>query len=562
MPAIELTTFVDVLCILAADKTNGSLELNNHFLTYVANTARMPPNFDTVREYNKKKLNAQIEKRIDTTTLESEKLLAAKKHAAEQEKREQLFREKLPSFNMNTRDSKKIKAVEAAASSGSVNSLNYLIENQKADITANDETRNLLEFAINNAEVKSYLLNPEKKRWQRFNDGTSDFLAHVAAGRTDLVKDMFAKNNNLICDSNLRYQNAFYWAHITQNQAMKILLQQLGRNYVAANVLTQDWGNLANYYACMGHYHAKTQENTQLALSEFEKSISFYTKTKLYNQLADVQRHCGNLHAANAKKMKDEAAVLTYQTSIKCYKRALANFNKDLSNKLPFQDKKIDSILRNIAECYYELENIYMTRGDNYLRNLEYGNALEGGYEPAAKCGEEALAAVAAISHRLAKDQKSLTDCSNLLVLTTGICSQLHSELEKGDGTLSEQAVNYHHMLSQKYLERRNSFLPEEQEENVESAQTVNAHPVLKSASPTTVKQAFFNSTQPGNQLVTHIKNTHQKEENTVPWRCYQAVSSYITSLLLWKEKSSSILPASDSMNPENGITIRIGSTG
>ena len=114
-------------------------------------------------------------------------------------------------LNLNHKGSKGLRPVEAAARFGSVSSLKYLIEELQVDISTDQNISNLAELALLNPNlaVRDYILDPEKKLWHRFKDDTTDFMAHVLAGRYKLVSTLLTDHPDKICDYNIRHQNVF-----------------------------------------------------------------------------------------------------------------------------------------------------------------------------------------------------------------------------------------------------------------------------------------------------------------------------------------------------------------
>lgn len=85
-------------------------------------------------------------------------------------------------------------ALDCAAENGRYDSFIYLLEQAHTTIDYQSRDTNLLEFAlyaslakINNQntkgkEIAAYLMDPERRLWERFNDGTTELHIAAAAG--------------------------------------------------------------------------------------------------------------------------------------------------------------------------------------------------------------------------------------------------------------------------------------------------------------------------------------------------------------------------------------------
>jgi hypothetical protein len=334
-----------------------------------------------------------------------------------------------------------IKPVEAAAKKGSVSSLDYLIFKKQADISADETRPNLLELALTNPRMIRYLTWPELELWKKFNDGTSDFLRAVIAGRISTVMMFLNANPNRIYDANIRYQNAFYWAKQIRNVAMQKFLADYGNQYLLDNIAAENWINVANYYACQGHYLAFSRpENLQIAIEAFDKSISAYQKAfsetdspvddaplkKLY---AIALKTWGDLRCKQIKEPTN-AAFAVYEKCLTYYSEALVQLKDVYSTAMsPIDQRLIENILKKMAECNHALNTIYYHQGSALLQESQFELAIQTGFEKSVFFAEQAVSIVRAVSQISNQNMPVLEDYNNRLALSYGTIGSLYSSL-------------------------------------------------------------------------------------------------------------------------------------
>ena len=114
------------------------------------------------------------------------------------------------------------KPANAAATTGSLSTLKYLIEECAADIDAKDSD-NLFICALKRPEHLRYLTNPRFKIYEKFNDGTNDLSAAIMRGDGVYIRKTIPIGYKPI---NLRSKEApaltrlFFWVGISGNQAL------------------------------------------------------------------------------------------------------------------------------------------------------------------------------------------------------------------------------------------------------------------------------------------------------------------------------------------------------
>jgi hypothetical protein len=106
--------------------------------------------------------------------------------------------------------------VNAAAMTGSISTLKYLIEECRPNLDANGGD-NLFVLALTQPHHLIYLADPKLKIYQKFNDGTNDLSAAVVRGDIDFIGKAIPINHkpiNLQSKEQPFLTRLFYWAGI------------------------------------------------------------------------------------------------------------------------------------------------------------------------------------------------------------------------------------------------------------------------------------------------------------------------------------------------------------
>jgi hypothetical protein len=300
-------------------------------------------------------------------------------------------------INLNQRGSKGLRPVEETAISGNATMLRFLIEVCGVDISADEDTPNLVERASANPKAREYLLNTNDKLWQRFNDGTTDFLAHVMAGRLGAAEILVESNPQLIFDKNIRFQNAFHWCHLLKINAA--WLHASAESYFQQNLLQGRWADLARYHGCMGHFNRLQLPNRpNVAFIQYDLSVEYFRKAlqncsrqqeayQLTIELATALLFCGRMHL-QMRVGNSDAAAHSIATSEICLNKAIKIMRSLPKESLSSNRYLFDSLLREHAENCFLLDDICYAIGDSLSFHLL--DAIEF-YKKSISYGEEAV---------------------------------------------------------------------------------------------------------------------------------------------------------------------------
>ena len=109
-----------------------------------------------------------------------------------------------------------------AAQSGSLATLQYLIEEEKADLNATDDKHNLLYWAQSNpfSEVLDYVSDPKNKLIEKFNDGTNHLHAAVIKADIPRIDELLSTQPELIQAQNKQGETALFLAALGGTQTL------------------------------------------------------------------------------------------------------------------------------------------------------------------------------------------------------------------------------------------------------------------------------------------------------------------------------------------------------
>jgi hypothetical protein len=371
------------------------------------------------------------------------------------------FIHKQDDFNLNDRGSKGLTVVETAAMSGSVSSLRYLIEDCEVDIKADEDTPNLVERALKNPAARAYLLNPETFLWLRFNDGTTNFLAHVMAGRLKEAQNILEENPNHICDHNIRFQNALHWSQLTnENEAW---MKDNAEKYFQQNYQHSHFTNLARFHACMGHFNRLRFPNKPEAASrQFDLSLESYKKAiatcsrlqdayGLKIELATNLLFCGRMHVL-MKGSNLNAATFAIKASEECLNDAIKIMRSLPKDLVTANSYLYDALLREHAENCFMLDDIFYANGDSL--SLELLDAIDF-YKKSVSYGEEAVRSADEISNKTPKDQAYMKKYCDKLSMSYGAIEACHRILSKR----KTDAAKFHKEEKDRYAKIASDFL-------------------------------------------------------------------------------------------------------
>lgn len=201
------------------------------------------------------------------------------------------------------------QAIEFAAQSGSVQTLEYLIA-QGAELDASNKyKKNLMHWAVDNSpEMIEYIANPNNKIIEKFNDGTTYFHAAIVAGRLREVMDNLNDDPTLAYSSNQKKQSALYWSIISeQPEITAVLIKNL---MLSATGPEQYSHNIEHIYQCAEFLFKKCNEK--------KAAIHLLKKLDLY-----LAPSIGNV----TELMNLHITLASYYISFTDYKAASAHYS-------------------------------------------------------------------------------------------------------------------------------------------------------------------------------------------------------------------------------------------
>jgi hypothetical protein len=415
----EEQLFINALCVLAANKNNGAEDIQNFLSGSLLNTFLNTNNLSALI-YNEPGF-------IDLKpagNIQDENPLAVAR--------------------------KKLRLVEFAAESGSLSTLQFIIEELHVDLSAVAGQPNLAERALSNSvEVRDYLLDPQAKRWLKFNDGTTDLLAHIIAERFQDALDILNENPDKICQMNNRNQNIFYWCKIItvfiqrssntapeKNNRYQIALDyetKLKRRadyYQTSNTISKNFYNLSCHHASLGHFHyLQEMTNYQLALEQFKLSFLYFKMAFSNGNLIEKPAHeilraaltaqlfCGRISMHITKTMNAAGKRTGLLVSAGFYQEALEMVNTLQSEFQIFIKDIRDNLLREYAETLYQLDNSYMESADRFTHPEDFMLALHD-IEKSICYGEKAKSSLEKISTLSKNDLATMTKCQDKLMMS------------------------------------------------------------------------------------------------------------------------------------------------
>ncbi len=371
-------------------------------------------------------------------------------------------------INLNERGEKGLRVVETAAQSGSVSTLRYLIEVCKVDISADQDTPNLVERALGNPEARDYLLNPDTHLWHCFNDGTTDFLAHVMAGRLAPAQAILEANPQQICDKNLRFQNALHWSHLVKQNLD--WFKTRAETFLLQNSQPAHWSNIARHYACMGHYKRLQFPNRpSAALMQFDLSIHNFKKALVTSphpqesyflkiDLATVLLYSARMHLL-MKSGNADAAVHSIAASDNGLNEAIKLMRTLPKDLLHAHSHLFDNLLREHAENCFLLDDICYATGDGLSHEIL--DAVEF-YKKSVSCGEEAVRSADEITKKTATDTAAMIKYCDKLFMSYGALVTCHKSLAQRIGPNDK----FHKDECARYDKIANTFLNRAKDES------------------------------------------------------------------------------------------------
>jgi ankyrin repeat protein len=121
------------------------------------------------------------------------------------------------------------RPVAFVAQSGNLDNFKFLVEEMHASLDAQPEFElfNLLQWTHDfhaAAEIKAYLLDPEKKLWLQFNDGMGELQLAAYLGQCNVVENLLDQDPERICEMTLKRYTPLYWANLGEQAEMQALL--------------------------------------------------------------------------------------------------------------------------------------------------------------------------------------------------------------------------------------------------------------------------------------------------------------------------------------------------
>ena len=118
------------------------------------------------------------------------------------------------------------KPIDFAAQSGSLATLQYLIEEAKASVVASDVEPNILSWARVNPfpEVLQYIIDPKHDLLKQFKDGTTEWHAAVIKGDGKWIQDLLSTAPHLLSATDIRGESALSLAVVLGRSSLVHLI--------------------------------------------------------------------------------------------------------------------------------------------------------------------------------------------------------------------------------------------------------------------------------------------------------------------------------------------------
>jgi hypothetical protein len=216
---------------------------------------------------NKKRLNSSARSLADPLTQEFCNIVSDEKKC---KINIQLFLQQHPDFDINTTaTSSGVRPVHYALQYGSLNSIQFLVEDLIADLTIINYYSNFM-LIQHKPEVKKYIF--EKKLWNKLGDGTTDLHGYAWAGKFDLIVAELTKDPHRISELNDDNKSIFNWA----SKSIKENLNMWGQHY-STSLSTTDNVRQRNYFYCLAY--------TELNERHFSNSTAYFLEAFSHHAL-------------------------------------------------------------------------------------------------------------------------------------------------------------------------------------------------------------------------------------------------------------------------------------
>lgn len=272
-------------------------------------------------------------------------------------------------------------AIEYAAQSGSIETVQYLLQ-KGANIDASDGRENIFYWAsFNTADVMQYLTNPENQILEKLKDKTTYFHALILEGNEEQVITELVEIPELITQANNKGQTAIFWAYLYKNEAileflLNMLAIQMDTNASTYKILALNTYQLSQIERTFNDAISlleKTIENLKALPSTDKLEMAQINLTFLITFL-----YIENKNQELGEKYHSKFTELCTEFTMKLKKRLESNKHIPI-NELEKEIKKIPNRLNAIEELIARLHLARQTiqRGIQCVpKNYDFYNAL------------------------------------------------------------------------------------------------------------------------------------------------------------------------------------------
>jgi ankyrin repeat protein len=267
---------------------------------------------------------------------------------------------------------KELRPIELAVMFSNMSVVGFLIENISQIILLTVHQQNLLELAttnFNHPPVLQYLLNPSNRIWLKFEDGTTDLHAHAMAGRINAVTEILRAEPDRLLEVSKEGKNVFYWASLTNQDAVITILMVFGDQFITRNIVTPNLQNLQKYFDTMEKYSQRNNSKFKELLFILEMKIKHFTertnadidRSGLLNELRRYLAKQFELLSNNY--LEDFHTAESDQEQVEAYDAAVEMINKAISLLLSVSGKSAAE-RRQFHNYYFKYADIL----DQYAR--------------------------------------------------------------------------------------------------------------------------------------------------------------------------------------------------
>ncbi len=99
------------------------------------------------------------------------------------------------------------------------------------------------------SETKAFILDPDEKIWEHFNDGTTELHVHAYVGRIEETMKILYQTPERLIECNNQGENVLYWAHYSDKYSeLKWLLENISSLFLINAFNSHQWSLVLKFY--------------------------------------------------------------------------------------------------------------------------------------------------------------------------------------------------------------------------------------------------------------------------------------------------------------------------